>query len=558
MPPTPHPASVTGLHPMTTPHPSSSSARAARPPACPGLIALLLMSGCTTPEVTPEPSPALTETPQPSPNQTQTPQPSPELTPTPQPSPGSSPTPDPTPTLPPLPDESPLPGTLPGTLLLGRPSDQSVTVSLLPETALEVYFELGTEAGHYTRRTEVFSLAAATPFLQVFSDLQANQSWYYRVCFRSSGQEAFLADEEHRFHTQRPDGDSFVFTVQADSHLDNNSDLSLYQITLQNALLDQPDFHLDLGDTFMCEKFSEPFTGTVDAASDYATVEARYVFERSNFGLLTHSVPLFLVNGNHEGETGWLLNDSAENLPIWATTARQTYYLNPVPDGFYSGDTVAEPVVGQRASYYAWEWGDALFITLDPYWETDQNPKKGGAWAWTLGDDQYWWLRDTLETSQARFKFIFIHHLLGGVDEQARGGAEAAPYYEWGGLNADNTWGFDTERPTWGKPIHTLLVENGANIVFHGHDHLYVQQSLDGIVYQETPQPSCPNFNNAATLATEGGYASGVVLGSSGHLRVTVSQAQAEVDYVRAYRPQDENGSRHNRDISATYAVLPR
>ena len=35
-----------------------------------------------------------------------------------------------------------------------------------------------------------------------------------------------------------------------------------------------------------------------------------------------------------------------------------------------------------------------------------------------------------------------------------------------------------------------MLVENGVNIVFHGHDHMYVKEvHRDGIVYQETPTP---------------------------------------------------------------------
>ena len=69
-----------------------------------------------------------------------------------------------------------------------------------------------------------------------------------------------------------------------------------------------------------------------------------------------------------------------------------------------------------------------------------------------------------------------------------RGGAEAAAYFEWGGENADGSWGFDTQRPGWGGvPIHQLMVENGVSAYFHGHDHQYVYETRDGIVYQESP-----------------------------------------------------------------------
>lgn len=518
-------------------------------------LALMLITACQS-------APSGDETPSPAPTM---PQASPSPIPTASPTPATgSPTPAGTPTGTPVetpfdtPFDTTQPGAFPGTELLGRPTDTSITLSTLSTQALEVSVELGRNPGDYISRTPVRTSPADIPLETVLSGLEPNTRYYYRTLSRTPGTSTFFAGVEHTFMTQRPPGQAFVFTLQADSHLDNNSDLSLYQITLNNALNDQPDFHIDLGDTFMCEKFSEPFTADVVPASDYDTVDERYVYERGNFGLLAHSVSLFLVNGNHEGETGWLLDDTVENIPVWATTARQTYYLNPTPDGFFSGDPTEYPYVGERASYYAWEWGDALFIALDPYWNTETNPKKAGGWGWTLGQSQYEWLRTTLETSPARFKFLFIHHLLGGVDEQARGGAEAAPYYEWGGLNADDTWGFDTQRPGWGKPIHTLLVENGVNVVFHGHDHVYVQQLLDGVVYQETPQPSCPNYNNATTLAQEGGYTSGVVFGSSGHLRVSVTSAHAIVDYVRAYRPQDEKGSQHNGQITYSYELLPR
>jgi hypothetical protein len=134
------------------------------------------------------------------------------------------------------------------------------------------------------------------------------------------------------------------------------------------------------------------------------------------------------------------------------------------------------------------------------------------------------------------FKFIFIHHLVGGADSQCRGGAEAAPFYEWGGRNPDGSDGFKQNRPGWPMPIHQLLVRNKVSVVFHGHDHLYAKQDLDGIVYQEVPQPGNRGNNRTPRYAAEYGYRDGVILGSSGHLRVVVSASQATVDYVRTDR----------------------
>jgi hypothetical protein len=152
---------------------------------------------------------------------------------------------------------------------------------------------------------------------------------------------------------------------------------------------------------------------------------------------------------------------------------------------------------------------------------------------------------------------VFIHHLVGGEKAEARGGIEAAPYFEWGGKNAGGSDGFAEHRPGWGNPIHQLLVSQGVNAVFHGHDHVYVRQELDGIIYQELPQPSIAQYNNTR-LAGEYGYRSGDILGSSGHLRVTVSSAQVKVEYVRAYLEKEEKNDQRNRQIDAAYSILPK
>jgi uncharacterized protein (UPF0216 family) len=44
------------------------------------------------------------------------------------------------------------------------------------------------------------------------------------------------------------------------------------------------------------------------------------------------------------------------------------------------------------------------------------------------------------------------------------------------------------------KPVKELLRENRVNIFFHGHDHFFGKQEKDCLVYQETPQPSHPNY----------------------------------------------------------------
>jgi len=76
-------------------------------------------------------------------------------------------------------------------------------------------------------------------------------------------------------------------------------------------------------------------------------------------------------------------------------------------------------------------------------------------------------------------------------------------------------------------------MQNRVAIVFHGHDHLYARQELDGIIYQEVPQPGNEGGVRVPRHAAEYGYQSGTILGGSGHLRVTVSARGSRIEYVR-------------------------
>ncbi|NQV32025.1 MAG: hypothetical protein HQ515_04985 [Phycisphaeraceae bacterium] len=94
------------------------------------------------------------------------------------------------------------------------------------------------------------------------------------------------------------------------------------------------------------------------------------------------------------------------------------------------------------------------------------------------------------------------------------------------------------------------------NIFFHDHDHFFVKQDLDGVVYQLVPQPSHHNYKRAGQ-ATDYGYITGNILPNSGHLRVHVSDTKTKVDYIRAYLSENDNNERINAATAYTYALLP-
>ena len=437
-----------------------------------------------------------------------------------------------------------------GNILLAAPTDTSIKMLVLTPRSGSIAVAYQSNLAMQDLQWPAGMVTPNVPKEIVLTGLKPNTRYTYRLSMQTA--TGTLTSSVYTFSTAKPSGSSFTFTLQADSHLDENSDLAVYKQTLGNILLDQPDFHIDLGDTFMTEKYSEPLSATLVAAANASIVNQRYVYERNNFGLITHSTPLFLVNGNHDGELGWLLNGTTNSLPVWTTTARQTYFANPQPNGFYLGDTYKDALTGDRASWYAWHWGDALFVALDPYWNSPAQSNKDG-WNLTLGDRQYQWLAKTLAESKAKHKMIFIHNLVGGLDGQMRGGVEAAPFFEWGGKNLDGSAGFATRRPGWELPIHDLLVKHQVKAVFHGHDHLYAKQNLDGIVYQAVPQPSAKNFSSVASLAKDYHYNVGEIQSSSGHLRIKVSPAQISADYVRSWLPSQETTVRKNRQVDASW-----
>jgi len=429
--------------------------------------------------------------------------------------------------------------------MLGRPTDKSITINVAPRKDLEIFYEYGTKSGSYSGKTPVVLHKATEPVDTTIEGLKGNTQYFYRLNYREPGATAFTARTERSFWTQRAPGSTYSFTVQFDPHLDEVTDEDAYKTSLLNMLADKPDFIIDVGDNTFVDKLG------MDATRQ--AVEQRSQLQRSYFDLLTHSATMYLGLGNHEGEKG---PANINNVGIMNALERKRYFPNPIPNGFYTGSSRNEELVGVREANFAWQWGDALFIVLDPYWNKPVAPELSGDWNLTLGKEQYDWLKKTLETSKAKWKFVFSHNLIGGLDMAGtmRGGIEAAKYLEWGGYNLDGTYGFDKARPGWGKPIHQLLVDNKATIFFHGHDHTYAKQDLDGIVYQAGPQPSAAN-TNLGNRGKEYNYVNGTVLGGVGYIRVTVSPDQVKADYVQTWTPSKETATQKNRMVADTYTI---
>jgi hypothetical protein len=446
-------------------------------------------------------------------------------------------------------------------VILGRATDQAVTVSLLARERLEAFIEYDTEPGKYDQKTKPIALPLGQPVEMAMTGLRSSTRYFYRLHTQKSGETTFKARPECQFHTQRSPGDAFTFCVQGDSHPERPfmSEPNLYARTLQHAASCRPDLYFCMGDDFSVDRVR-----TVDAES----LAAPYLLQRPFLGLVAQSASLYLVNGNHEQASLFNYNqtDERQRVAVGVQTARNKLYPLPATEGIYIGDAREFKGIGLLRDYYAWTWGDALFVVLDNYWHSPvqvdsgfQGRAGGGKksddkknrdwWGITLGDEQYHWFRKTLEASKAKFKFVFAHHVLG----TGRGGIETSELYEWGGKarGQGGTGEFHQKRPGWDLPVHHLMAKHGVNIFFQGHDHLYARQERDGVVYQEVPLPA----DHGYATYNEEAYTSGTKLANSGYLRVTVSPEEATVEYVRCYLPKDETERRKSGEVAYSYTI---
>ena len=470
-------------------------------------------------------------------------------------------------------------------VILGRPTSNSIALSILASETLNAYIEYGYTKTKYSGKTPTIKVGAGLPAVIEIKGLKVNSRVFYRIRYASGTSKSFQMGKQASFSTAKNSASNFAFTVHGDTHPERAGKMfnsELYYVTMANVAEQQPDFHILMGDDFSIDPLISKGQAT------QTNVEKIYRTHRDWLGVIGSTVPIFLVNGNHEQAAAYLLDGTSTNPAVLAGNARLKYYPLPAPDDFYSGNSKEIPGVGLPRDYYAWTWGDALFVTLDPYWHSknavdnaagvlvadDQggggagnkkgtggggggagggnagagNGKTKDMWSIGIGDEQYAWLKKTLETSSAKYKFVFAHHVMG----TGRGAVELSYDYEWGGKDPKGVSTFAKERPNWELPIHDLMVKNKVSIFFQGHDHIFVTQERDGVIYQSMPNPADDTFS----YFNEAAYKSGTKAPNSGHVRVSVTPKVATVEYFLAARAKDSG--RKNLDVAHRYTVSPK
>jgi len=370
----------------------------------------------------------------------------------------------------------------------------SISITVTSSSDSRAYLEYGTSKTKYSGKTSAVNVPKGGSVLISIDGLKESTKYYFRVRYAIGNKATFSALTQMSATTSKT-GEDYVFAIQADPHMDQASSADVYRATLNQVVKAKPAFMMDLGDIFMTDKLPNK--------SD-TEIRARFQMMKDFYGILGN-IPYYFTLGNHDGELGY----SNFNTKKY----RKEYFPDQTPE----------------LAYYSFTSPNSLHVVLDIFTYTTSNPKDDG-WQWTLGKTQYDWLKATLESSKATHKFIYVHHLLYG-NAQSRGGSEKAKYNEWGGLNQDGSNGFTSNRPGWEMPVHQLLVKNGVDFVFKGHDHIYVKQELDGIIYQTLPQPSHPGEKTSS--ASEYGYVGGKTIGGSGFLKLTTTSTSIKVEFIK-------------------------
>lgn len=420
-------------------------------------------------------------------------------------------------------DESPAPENSPLFLVspcLVRPTDSEITVNLVggkkPLDCFIKFHEAGTTSW---QKTERFFVEKYTPCNIPLYPLKANTVFEYQVQAGLKGTDTFVPVTDSSFSTQRTDSSPFSFAMISDSHItrDEPERIKIISNICKSILVRKPDYLLMLGDNIAI------FTSHGGPMTKEHYGPALYYMLRYGLGKLTESIPVFNVIGNWEGENGW----HHEEYRSWARNTRMAWMPGPLPDTYPEGG-------GEYADYYGFTWGNTLNLVLNVTGYTTiehtHNSKVGKGDDWTLGDEQKEWLYKQLSTSKAKWKFIFIHHTVGGKagddlnTRYGRGGGQAAHVGEQ-------------------ELIHKWMKKFKVTALFYGHDHVFTDISVDGIHYICAGSAGAPwKFTKSET-----GYDK--FWPDSGYTLVDVHEEKSTVAFIKPDAMKPEGKILHQFEI---------
>lgn len=330
-----------------------------------------------------------------------------------------------------------------------------------------------------------------------------------------------VPEGEGSFVTRRPAPAAFRFIAMTDAHVNplNPERNIVLRTSADVAARLRPDFVFHMGDNIQTVASSHGGPATQE---EHPSIF--YLYWRQVLGKLQGETSNFVLNGNWEGENGW---HPAQNRK-WARDARMLFA--PAPDN------ATYPQGGSpNEDYYAFTWGNALFVTLNATGynvinhEHTRGPGRGDDW--TLGKEQYAWLEKTLKESKAPWKFLYIHHAVGG-----NAGDDVNTRYGRGGGRAAHV-GEQAK-------IHEMMKKYGVQVFFYAHDHVFTDIEVDGIHYICNGSVGAPwKFGTEET-----GYE--FYIPDSGFTVVDVDGDKTRIRYVRPDEKEADGKTLYTLDLS--------
>ena len=394
---------------------------------------------------------------------------------------------------------------------LARPTGNSILISAFTNAQpVEAFLELRIKKTETWEQRDPPLKAPEYQFLNwELSGLSAETAYEYRIHTKTESDKEHKLSATGSFITQRSNPASYTAVLITDPHTgsfaEGSQPVQTLDKVIENASKESADFVLALGDNVAW-----------GGSREYAQTDTRgavgaYAMYRSHIGPLTKNCPHFGIIGNWAGESGKFPEYSIRAV----SQIRQAFLPNP-------NDTTYPQGGNKWEDYYAFSWGDVLYVMLNI--QTYSEPSEPDAMDslssdvstlddWTIGEPQMIWLKNTLKNATESYRFVCMHHPAGG-----NAGNPHDTLYGRGGARSANSG----EQ----KTIHALMKKHGVQIFFYGHDHVFVDDEVDGIHYTLPGSCGAPwKFTKEET-----GYERSWP--DSGHARLEVSPEKATVTFV--------------------------
>ncbi|HEX8093636.1 DUF7594 domain-containing protein, partial [Jatrophihabitans sp.] len=283
------------------------------------------------------------------------------------------------------------------------------------------------------------------------SGLTAGTTYCYRIYTGGTAPADLLGTDVAPRFTTLPISGAFTFDVLGDWG-DNSIANGLNQKNL-DALIAQSgaQFAVSTGD-IAYQAGSQTNYGNLVATG----AGVSEVFGPDYWKVPGASIPLFSTSGNH-GRTTTFLQNWKQAATVGASGGK---YLMETYSGIDGTTATSYPSV-----WYAFDAGGTRFYILNADWnDSNVGTAPGGAYQvdrdyhWAPTSPEYQWLKADLESHPNSVKLAFFHYPLR-ADSATEG--------------SDSYLQNDPNNPTSTASLEGLLANNGVDLAFNGHAHIY-------------------------------------------------------------------------------------